>query len=52
MRFGIRYKYFLIQTIEILGIKPKKRNKYVGYFCDFQACLPYYISVQCIKYAC
>ena len=22
-RFGIRYKYFIIQDIEILGIKPK-----------------------------
>ena len=23
----------------------KKHNKYVGYFCDFQACLAYYISL-------
>ena len=23
----------------------------MGYFCDFKACLAYYILVQCIEYA-
>ena len=30
----------------------KKRNKIkIDCFCDFQACLAYYISLQCIEYA-
>ena len=44
--FEIVYKYFVIQNMEILGIKPKQE-----YFCDFKVCLAYYISVQYIEYA-
>ena len=50
MRFGIHYKYvFRIQNIEVPGIKPKlvlfKERIIIRIFCDFQACLAYYIRL-------